>query len=1548
MEDKVNSNMLADRLNGNEIAIIGMAGRFPGAKNIDAFWSNLCNGIESISFFSDEELLASGIVHTQLRDPRLIRAGGVLENADMFDSYFFGYAPQEAEIMDPQHRLFLECAWEALEHAGYSTDADIGPIGVYAGLSTNNYLLSHLHPSHPFPNIMDDMQATIGNEHDFLTTRVSYKLDLRGPSLDIQTACSTSLVAIHVASQSLLNGECMIALAGGVRIQLPQKTGYLYQEGGIDSPDGHCRSFDAQAQGTVGGNGLGVVVLKRFADALADGDTIHAIIKGSAINNDGAVKVSYTAPSILGQAAVISEAMAMAGVDPETVGNIEAHGTATPLGDPIEIAALTRAFGTSGTTKKSFCAIGSVKTNIGHLDKAAGVAGLIKTVLALKHHLIPPSLHFQRPNPQIDFENSPFYVNTKLAEWKERTTPRRAGVSSFGMGGTNAHVVLEEAPLCVRPERPLSWQVLLLSAKTSSALENATKNLTEHLKRHPDLALADVAYTLQVGRKTFNHRRMIICSDSSDAITALETANSPRLATSVQETRHRHVAFMFPGQGTQYVNMARELYETETGFRIEVNHCAELLSPHLGLDLLSILYPSEEETKWAQEQLQQTWLTQSALFVIEYALAKLWMSWGVIPSSMIGHSIGEYVAACLAGVFSLEDALRLIAARGHLMQQLPKGAMVAVALSGQEIEPLLNKHLSLASVNASTQCVVSGTLEAVESCIQQLTERGVPYHLLHTSHAFHSAMVEPILEGFAEQVRQVRLYPPKIPYVSNLTGTWISGVQATDVSYWVKHLRNTVFFGKGIRQLLEEQDVILLEVGPGTTLKTLARQNLWPELSPLILSTLHSMHEYQSDRPLLLNALGRLWLAGMRIDWQTYHIYERCYRVPLPTYPFESQRHVMRPSQDMRSTDNSQDFYETRKAAIADWFYVPYWKQAFLPPAVASNRSRDQKSSWLVFSDNCGVGHQLGKQLVGKGHNVITVLPGEYFAHISDVVYTINPRKSEDYTVLLKQLSSRGIFSQVIIHLWSVTTPDPELSKQAQTEVAQQMGFYSLLFLTQALEKLGINEPMSIRIVSNNMQRVTDERVLYPEKATLLGLCMVIPQEYPFISCSSIDIELPLAYSWQEKKLFSQLIEEFMAGLTEPVVAYRGQRRWVQEFGGIHLNNTEELPSLLREGGVYLIIGGLGRIGLTLAGYLAQSVHAKLVLTGRSPFPAKDKWARWLTDHGEDDKISKKIWVLQNLESLGAEIIICQADVASQEQMQAVLATIDEQFGVLHGVLHSAGIVGDESICSIQEANIPDCEKHFQAKLDGLLVLERLLRGRTLDFCLIQSSLSSILGGLGFVAYAAANLFVDAWVHKQNVTGSVPWISINWEGWQFEKDNEQDVPSKTSLTGWAITAEEGVEAFSRILSITPAEQIIVSSGDLQVRANRWIRHGSSYQGNKAAEQTAFFHPRSDTLLPFVAPRNGCEQTIATIWSKVLGIDEVGINDDFFELGGHSLLATQVISRLRDAFQIELPLRSLFDASTVKALAQVIEEMLLEKLENMSEEEAQYLVQKLFE
>jgi amino acid adenylation domain-containing protein/FkbM family methyltransferase len=1491
-----------------DIAIIGMACRFPGARDTAAFWQNLRDGIESIRFFSDAELLAAGVDPALVSNPNYVKANAVLEDIDLFDAAFFDYNPREAELLDPQQRLFLECAWEAIEAAGYDVSRIPGAVGVYAGIGANTYYLNNLVSNSDLIASVGHFQAMLNNDKDYLATRVSYKLNLKGPSVGIQTACSTSLVAVHLAVRSLLAGECDLALAGGVSVSARQIEGYLYQEGMILSPDGHCRAFDAQAGGAVSGSGVGCVVLKRLEQALAEGDSIQAVIKGSAINNDGALKVGYTAPSVAGQAAVI--AAAMQGLEYDSIGYVEAHGTATPLGDPIEVKALTQAYRRQ-TEKTGYCALGSVKTNFGHLDTAAGVAGLIKVVLALQHRQLPPSLHYQAPNPQIAFADSPFFVNTALTAWPAAGHPRRAAVSSFGIGGTNAHVVVEEAPPLASPRTCRPWQLLVLSAKSATALEAATVRLAAHLEQHPALELADVAYTLGQGRKLFEQRRIVLAPSTAEAAEALRTVDA-RVLTQRCTARQRPVAFLFSGQGSQYVNMGLGLYPHEALFREQVDRCAERLEPHLGLDLREVLYPAAEQANEAAERLLQTALAQPALFVLEYALAQLWISWGVQPVAMLGHSLGEYVAACLAGVFSLEDALTLVAARGRLMQALPGGAMLSVPLPEAELTPLLSPVLALAAHNGPATCVVSGPTAAVTDLEHTLRSQGIDGMRLKTSHAFHSAMLEPMQAAFREQVSRLPLHPPQRPYLSNVSGTWITAAEATDPGYWAWHLRQTVRFAEGVKTLLQLPDVVLLEIGPGRTLAGLARQQLDNKSESPVLTSLPTASERQDEQAFLLTTLGRLWLAGGAVDWDGFYGRERR-RVPLPPYPFERQRFWVEPA--TAAASNPASASPAKRADIDAWFYLPSWKRSILPTADAA----DSGGPWLVFIDEYGLGTRLVERLRRQSAAVTGIRVGTNWAASGAGDYTLNPRQPGDYDNLIGALRALDKTPRTLIHCWNVTAgEEPEDLDKAQT-----LGFYSLLYLAQALEKQGMTQDIQLLVVSDQLQEVSAADRLCPSKATLLGPVRVIGQEYPNIHCRSLDIAI---LSGQiDDRLIDQLVKEVTIPSADQVIAYRGRHRWVQTYEPVRLAGNG--ASGLRERGVYLITGGLGNIGLLFAGYLARTVKARLILTGRSAFPVKEAWSGWLESHAERDPIGRKIRQLQALEAQGTEVWAVGADVADLQQMRMLIVAAEQRFGPLNGVIHAAGLVGEEAFRAIEQTDRAYGERQFQTKVYGTLVLEAVLQDKGLDFCLLLSSLASVLGGLGFTAYAAANAFLDTLVQQHNRQSTVPWLGINWDGWQFEDTGE--LPGLG--TELAIRPQEGIAALQRILSVTPAlDRLVVSTGNLQTRQAQWTKQQPDTADREALPQ---HHSRPNLVSSYVAPRDSLERALADIWQHLLGIDPIGIDDDFFELGGHSLLATQVVSRIQNTCGVKIPLSVFFELATIAKLSEWAVARQLEQMES---------------
>jgi malonyl CoA-acyl carrier protein transacylase len=885
-----------------DIAIIGMSGRFPGAKNLEEFWENLKNGVESISSLSDQQLVKSGVTTEALNDPNYVKVNARISDIDMFDAEFFNYSRREATEIDPQQRLFLESAWEAIENGGYNPKTYQGSIGVYAGGGIPSYLISYIGEKDLIIINKRSLEQLFGNDKDYLATRAAYKLNLTGPAINVQTACSTSLVAVHLACQSLLSGECDMALAGGVSIQVPQEVGYTYQEGMIFSPDGHCRPFDANAQGTVFGNGVGVVLLKPLQNAIADGDCIQAVIKGSAINNDGSFKLGYTAPSVEGQIGVISRALAIARINPETITYIEAHGTGTELGDPIEIEALTKTF-SEHTQKKQFCAVGSVKSNVGHLNTAAGVVSLIKTVLALKHGLIPPSLHFEQPSPQIDFANSPFYVNTNLSEWRSNGTPRRAGVSSFGIGGTNAHLVLEEAPrkdnrqqATGNPQDHLerSVHLLTLSAKTQKALEELVSRYCDYLETHPESDLADICYTANTGRVHLTHRLAIIANSQTELAKKLHQFLGQDEGTGIfsgelsKEITATKVAFLFTGQGSQYVNMARTLYEEAPLFRTALEQCNQILGSletFQEKSLLEILYPAVQDQA-SSSVLDQTAYTQPALFAIEYALFKLWESWGIKPDVVMGHSVGEYVAATVAGVFSLEDGLKLITMRGQLMQQLPSGGkMVSIMASESQVTEAIKEYSSqvtIAAVNGPESIVISGESAAIDHISSLFESEGVTTKQLQVSHAFHSPLMEPMLTAFATVAQEITYNQPKIPLISNVTGKEADNSIAS-AQYWVNHVRQPVKFVQGMETLHKQGAKIFLEIGPKPVLLGMGRQCLMGEKK----LWLPSLRSGKPDWLQMLQSLGELYVRAINIDWLGFDRDYYRHKVELPTYPWQ-------------------------------------------------------------------------------------------------------------------------------------------------------------------------------------------------------------------------------------------------------------------------------------------------------------------------------------------------------------------------------------------------------------------------------------------------------------------------------------------------------------------------------------------------------------------------------------------------------------------------------------------------------------------------------------
>lgn len=1564
------------------IAIVGLAGRFPGAGSLDDFWRMLAEGTEVLEELSLEDLDAAGTPEAVRRHPRFVRRGTFLKGAEDFDASFFGYAPREAQVLDPQQRVFLECAWEALEHAGYGAGSQGVPesVGVYAGAGMNTYLYTNILRNPALAEAVGGYQLMLASDKDYLCTRVSYKLGLKGPSLSVQTACSTSLVAVQVACRALQTGECDMALAGGVSIPFPQRSGYVYQDGMIMSPDGRCRPFDARAQGTRAGAGAGVVVLKRLDQALADGDTVHAVIRGIAINNDGADKAGYTAPSIEGQLEVIATAQALAGVEAATVSFMETHGTATPLGDPIEMAALKQAFagGTAG-----HCVLGALKANIGHLDAAAGVAGLIKATLALSHRQWPPLVNFERAHPALGLEHSPFRVLTQCQPWQTpQGMPRRAGVSSFGIGGTNAHAVLEEAP--PRPERPdpPGPQLLVWSARSPEALERLGQHLAAHLAAHPEQALADVAYTLQVGRRAFGHRRVLVARDGEHAARALADTRHAGVLGGVHEGGARPVVFLFSGQGSQHTGMGHGLYLREAVYRSTVDRCAQILQPLLGCDVRELMFAASQSA-----QLTRTGFAQAALFVTEVALAALWRAHGVTPAAMLGHSLGELVAAHLAGVMSLADALEMVAARGRLMQARPPGRMAAVSLDAVEVAKWLGDGVELAAVNGPGLCTIAGPSTAVDALVARLERAGIQARPLQTSHAFHSAMMEPAQEPFRAVVGRLRLSPPAVPFLSNVTGTWITDAQATSPAYWAEHLRRPVHFEAGLRRLVERlPNAFLLEVGPGQALAGIARACLMDQASrtmPPLAASLPRANDAGDAVETWLETLGRLWLAGAGIRWPgdteaadattgdaPAHPKARR-RVALPTYPFERRRYTVAaaapspqgshqqaipgPAAAAAATqaDPPEHSAPARSARVDDWFSAPTWARddsvpAPWPPAGPG----EGPGRWLVLGDTSPLTDAVANALAARGLHVLRAdaSPGcKGLESAGPDRWRLRRGDAEDLQRLLPEAAGTAPLAG-IVHLWALLAV-PRAAKVSWPLASGEAAYDGLVALACALPDPDDTRPLQILHATIGAESVLGEPVEDPTQAIAIGPTLVLPAEIPGLRMRTVDVSatMPGRAGWAA--VASALADEAQLAGIEPRVAYRAGLRWVRRYERLSLpscagtagGQAEALP--LREQGCYLITGGLGGMGLALARWLGTTWRARLVLTTRRALPPREQWAAVLAASADDHAtagLRQVLETVQAIEAAGGEVLPARADTADESQMLAALDLARARFGELHGVFHAAGLPGRGVVA--RRSTSEDARAAMAPKVGGLHVLCRLLHQTPLDLVVLMSSINAVIPTPGACDYAAANAVLDAFV--DSAARPAAWrqvVAIDWGAWrEVGMAARLQVPEAlraswdTHLAG-AIAPPAGLEALGRVLA-SRRRCVIVETYDVlrmhELMRRRATEHAAARQAEPDApaaaparqadaEPAPAAGSRPALSTPFEAPANEAEQRIAAIWEQVLGVSGVGVNDDFFELGGHSLMFTRVLALIDEGFRTKLPLRDVFDATTVRMLARKV-------------------------
>ena len=1498
-----------DPLKTVDIAIVGMACRFPDADSPEQFWENVSQGVESIEEFSKEALLASGIPKETIEQPNYIKSGVVLKKLDQFDADYFGFTPREAEILDPQQRLLFECTSEALEVGGYGRRDEKLRVGVFVGVGDSTYLLENILLRPDLLSNVGRLGIQLGNSKDFAATRISHKFNLTGPSVNVNTACSTSLVAVHQARQSLIDGSCDMALAGGSSISLYRAGGRMAEEGGIIAADGRCRTFDADATGTRSGSGAGVVLLKRMAEAIADRDPVQAVIKGSAVNNDGARKVGYTAPGVEGQTQVIRDALNNSGVSADSIGYLESHGTGTKLGDPIEVTALTQAFAVE--EQRQFCALGAVKPNIGHLDSAAGIAGLIKAVQVLKHKKLPPSINFAKPNPHIEFDSSPFYINQQLKEWPEQIHPRRAGVSSFGIGGTNAHVILQEAPAqseTLEVNQLTQFQLIPLSAKSEAGLQQQLKNLSEHLRSNTSEHLTDIAFTLQNGRAHHQYRSYLVSNSTAQLIEKIDQlAMLDNQTFPLDSNSNNRCTFMFPGQGSQYAGMAKNLYAQFPAFRKQIDLCAEKLLSEVNWDIRDIIFEVESEGK-SNPKVNQTEFTQPGLFVIEYSLAKLLIGWGIRPDNMIGHSIGEYVAACLAGVFSLTDALRIVVKRGRLMQSCAAGKMLSISASEGQIIPLVSSAgCELAAINSAQSCVASGCEKSIKQLCSLLAQESIEYANVKTSHAFHSMMMDSVLKEYQQFLETISFHPPEIPFISNLSGDYVKSEQVITAKYWCDHLRSTVRFYDGIKTVIDKQKTtnLMIEVGPGIVLSNLAKQAMSKQ-QELVISTMRHPKSTTSDDVALLTAIGELWKSGVSIDGVMAGLPESAKRIALPTYPFQRKRFWVEPdvasSAILSSPDSSED--------MASWFSQPLWKMATKKSIDKQNLTQVENNNWLVFADQSGVAEQLMAQLKTHQVNITLVTRTDIAADSISSDYYININQQSDYDELLDSVCDQKTNRLKVIYLWNL-----DLSKTIEESALTSPVGLGMLLKTLSSKDCEIE----FNLLTHDGFRVNGTEDIQPAQAMQSGLCRVASQENSNLDFCHIDLTKVAGNKVWFGETGSQLLAEFSQNKRLSEVAFRGNQRWHKVISPCQLETEDNLPIKLSNQGHYFILGGLSNIGLVVAKLLAEKVKAKITLLSNEKLPASSEWNNWIKEKPESDQTRQKIELLNSIKLLGGELLILNADVTDRQQMEQAFDDAEKQFGGLSGVIYcSENIVQNKSPVQVFSHDVFVTD--YYPELTGIQVIEKVLSGRQFDFCLLMSSLTSILGGPGLASYSTISCFIDAVAHKQHNQGDQRWLSINWDNWDF---TSADKTKMHSLANRFMSIEEGAEAIELVLNLGYQAQVINSKTNLMQRLKYWDEQSETSTINKNL-QLQVSEKKSTERENYVPAGNQLEKNLVDIWQTLLGVESIGIKDNFFDLGGDSLLATRVFNMLKkhiDLQSIDFTVGDFFNHSTIEDIAQ---------------------------
>jgi len=1478
---------------GLEIAVIGMAGRFPQAANIEEYWENLKNGIDCIGTFSKAEAIGEGEPERIANDPSYVASHAWLRDKEYFDASFFNYLPDEAELLDPQVRIYHEVCWEALEDSGYASVREKHPIGVFAAGSTNPRWMIHA-AGRNRDGLIDDFTAAHLMDVSFLSSRIAYKLNLKGPAVYLQTACSSSLVAIHHACNSLLLGECNLALAGGVCIKNYSKKGYLYQEGMILSRDGKCRPFDHRSSGTVGGEGAGVVVLRRLKDAIRDNDHIYAVVRGSAVNNDGSGKVGYTAPSVKGQAAVIRKALKMAQLRADSISYVETHGTATQLGDPVEIEALTQVY--NKNTTATTCNIGSVKSNIGHLDCAAGVAGFIKTVLSLKYRQLPPSLHYSAPNPNIDFKDSTIQVNSQLTDWSNNGKPLVAGVSSFGIGGTNAHLILGEAPAARRPETGRDFHLIALSAKTSDSLNAASSRLVSFLKRSGDISMADVESALLRGRDRFSHRKVFVCEDVREAIETLEADRTRKAVAKDLHENFQHTVFLFSGQGAQYSGMGYDLYKAEPFFRETVDACLAIAARYTTLDLRDAWMGSADK-----QLVNRTEYAQPLLFIIEYAMARLLMRWGVKPDYMIGHSIGEYTAACISGVFALEDAIRLVVRRGALMGSVPRGSMLSINAGQAGIAPLLAEveEVDLAAINGDTSFVVAGTDASIESLSEKLTGLSIGCKQLRTSHAFHSFMMDGILEQFENELASVTLSEPAIPYVSNITGELVSFGEINDPAYWSRHLRSTVLFSKGAGTLLRKGKACFIELGPGRTLAELIDTNAFKGEEHVIINTIRQSKQETNDQKYLVDKLGQLWLAGLVIDWDAYFEGQIRNKLPLPGYAFEKTAYTTNFDINQLLTRGSQGFSaEPNAPGIGQCINVAGWRRAAAIPANIAQTGAS--STILIFAGAEAISHHLSEELNKLGHRTITIRQAADFAVVADDQWQMQFSRQEHYSRLWQLLKERDVTIEKIIYT-------PTFGRQPGANSHECIGerlsdvYLGLSFLAGSLADHQPGQAIHLSVVTNYIASVSEDDLLDPLKATLLGPSKIMPSEIRNLTCKVIDWPYVQPGDGGEAEDLSLLIREVFYPSPEPLVAIRMKARWVQNFEPLPESDIASSGVTIIKNGCYLITGGAGGMGFTIAEYLALEYQAHVILIHRS-------------DVQEEGR-------LKAMKEAGAQVTLYRLDVSDETGVRELALAIEGRGIKLNGLIWAAGEADHGGI--IQTRKPEDYFRYLRSKVHGLLLFEKYLSLGSLDFLALFSSVGNTFyqHKFGQIGYNASNEFLESYAGYFRKRTGVHAFAINWCDWLDVgmtykiKESQLKTASRQAINATiadAIYPWEGVQVFQHCVH-SSTTSVSIHKGDIR-KTLQW------YRDDLKRAHAALNDPDMEITPGPASGSNGIMDVLLVLYAGFFGKPDIDAKDDFFELGGDSLKAMTLVARINKKIDTPITVRDLYVHPTVEKLA----------------------------